>query len=47
MTTKVNNERFLPKELIELVKEAMESNITKEEFRGFMEGKRTENEDKS
>lgn len=31
------SESYLPKEWIELVKEAMKSNITKEEFKIFLE----------
>ncbi|MEC0275455.1 anti-repressor SinI family protein [Peribacillus frigoritolerans] len=37
MTTKEDRDQFLPEEWLELVKEAMKSNITKEEFNRFLE----------
>ncbi|MFB9759083.1 DNA-binding anti-repressor SinI [Ectobacillus funiculus] len=44
---KENIEQNLSKELIDLVKEAMKSNVTKEEFKKFLEEKSRTNEDKS
>ncbi|MEC0275404.1 anti-repressor SinI family protein [Peribacillus frigoritolerans] len=39
MTTKEDRDQFLSEEWLELVKEAMKSNITKEEFNRFLEEK--------
>ncbi|MFE0507418.1 anti-repressor SinI family protein [Peribacillus butanolivorans] len=45
MTTKENRDQDLPEEWVELVKKAMKSNITKEEFKRFLEGKSKINKD--
>ncbi|CRH76374.1 Anti-repressor SinI [Chlamydia trachomatis] len=45
MTTKENRYQDLPEEWIELVKKAMKSNITKEEFKKFLEEKLRVNKD--
>ncbi|MBT2647645.1 anti-repressor SinI family protein [Bacillus sp. ISL-34] len=37
MTAKENKDQDLPEEWVELVKIAMKSNITKEEFKRFLE----------
>ncbi|PGR00690.1 anti-repressor SinI family protein [Priestia megaterium] len=42
MTTKISTNQELPKEWEELVVLAMESNITKEEFKEFIEKKSSE-----
>ncbi|MDF1997407.1 anti-repressor SinI family protein [Peribacillus frigoritolerans] len=45
MTTKENRDQDLPEEWVELVKKAMKSNITKEEFKRFLEEKLKINKD--
>jgi hypothetical protein len=45
--TKENIDQNLSKELIDLVREAMKSNVTKEEFKKFLEEKSKTSEDKS
>ncbi|MCM3653714.1 anti-repressor SinI family protein [Metabacillus litoralis] len=45
MTIKKERDQDLPEEWLDLVKEAMKSNITKEEFKRFLEDKSKINKD--